>query len=122
MKVLITGDRNWTDKETIRSWLSKLQDFGYTEVIEGGAKGVDTIAREEALRMHFNVQHFPAQWDRYGKAAGPIRNRTMLDQQPRLVLAFHHDISESKGTKDCVAEAKRRGITVIIEAGNKQGG
>ncbi len=117
MKVLVCGDRNWSDKNAIRSWLSKLQDWGYTELIEGGARGADTIAKEEATLLHMNRQHFPAQWDKYGKAAGPIRNRAMLDQQPDLVLAFHGDIGSSKGTRDCVNEAIKRGIPTIVEGG-----
>jgi hypothetical protein len=43
----------------------------------------------------------PADWANHGKAAGPIRNRKMLDLKPDLVLAFHADLTNSKGTKDC---------------------
>ena len=120
MKVLICGDRNWKDRETIRSWLSKLQDWGYTEVIEGEARGADTIAREEADRMGFTVDPYPANWGKYYRAAGPIRNREMLDQCPNLVLAFHSDISKSKGTANCIKEARKRGIEVkVITSGCK---
>lgn len=42
--------------------------------------------------------------------AGPLRNRQMLDEVPDLVLAFHAEMQSSKGTKDCVLEANRRGI------------
>ena len=61
MKVLICGDRNWPDRDAIRSWLSKLQDWGYTTVIEGEARGADTIAREEAEKAGFCVLRFPAE-------------------------------------------------------------
>ncbi|KKN72637.1 hypothetical protein LCGC14_0408790 [marine sediment metagenome] len=116
MKALICGDRNWTDKETIRQYLSELKAAGYTEIIEGGARGADTIAKEEALKLHLSTNHFPAQWDKYGRSAGYIRNRVMLDQKPDIVVGFHKDIANSKGTADCLKEAKRRGIiTVLIE-------
>ncbi len=114
MKVLICGDRNWTNRSTIRQYLTELKSAGYTEVIEGGARGADTIAREEATLLHFSINHFPAQWDKYGRAAGPIRNRVMLDQRPQLVVAFHNDIDNSKGTADCIREAKRRCIVTVV--------
>lgn len=118
MRVLVCGDRNWTDRQSIHNYLVALKQAGYNEVIEGGARGADTIAGEEALKLHFSVNHFPAQWSKYGKAAGPIRNRVMLDQQPQLVVAFHNDLANSKGTAGCIREAKRRGIvTVIVEVG-----
>jgi len=114
MKVLITGDRNWTDREAIRSWLCKLQDWGYTEVIEGGARGADTIAEQEAIKLRMSYQRFPAQCSRYGRAAGVIRNQTMLDvTSPNLVLYFHHDLANSKGTRDMVNRAIKAGVQVI---------
>ena len=127
MKVLVCGDRNWTDKEAVRSWLDKLQDWGYDTVIEGEARGADTIAREiaeelgmQVLNRDCNTRGFPAQWTKYGKSAGPIRNREMLDRKPDLVLAFHADLSKSRGTADTVREAKRRGIETIIEDGKER--
>lgn len=113
-KVLICGDRNWINHESIRSWLSKLQDLGYDTVIEGEARGADTIAREEAEAMGLIVLKFPANWVKYGRSAGPIRNRQMLDQTPDLVVAFHGNIQASKGTADTMKEAMRRGIQVIL--------
>ncbi len=115
MKVLVTGDRDWTDREAIHSVLSKLQQQGYNELIEGGARGADTIAQEEAHRLRFrSMEHFPAQWDKYGKAAGHIRNRTMLDEgKPDLVVWFHNDLANSKGTRHMVNLALSYGIQVL---------
>ena len=114
MKVLVCGDRNWIDWEEIRDQLKALKTLGYTDLIEGEARGADTLAREEGEELGFVVHPFPANWDKYHKAAGSIRNREMLDQCPDLVLAFHHDLSKSKGTKDCVMEARKRGIKVKL--------
>jgi len=113
-KALICGDRNWTEGEPIRAYLCKLQDWGFSIIIEGEAPGADILAREEAEQMGFTVMKFPAHWEKYGRAAGPIRNREMLDQQPALVIAFHDNPSQSKGTRDTVEEAMRRGIQVIV--------
>ena len=64
MKVLVCGDRNWDDRELVRSRLSKLQDWGYDTIIEGEAKGADTIAKEEGARMGFTVLECPGKVER----------------------------------------------------------
>jgi ABC-type sugar transport system substrate-binding protein len=111
MRVLICGDRNWTNRARILRALAKLPPG--TEVIHGAARGADQIAGEEAQKLGFRVFAFPADWSK-GRAAGPIRNRLMLDQKPDFVLAFHPDIKASKGTADTVREATRRGIKVLV--------
>jgi hypothetical protein len=114
-KVLICGSRDWIDPEPIRSWLCKLQDWGYTTLIEGEARGADSIARDEAEKMGFVVLKFPADWDKYHKAAGPIRNAQMLKEgTPELVVAFSKNIVESKGTKNMVDQAIKAGVSTII--------
>ena len=114
MKVLVCGDRNWTDREAIRSWLSKLQDWGYDTIIQGHARGADKVSASEAKCMRLKVLTFPAKWEQYGRAAGPIRNQEMLDVgEPDLVVYFHNDLSKSKGTADMVRRAKKAGIEVI---------
>jgi hypothetical protein len=54
----------------------------------------------------------PADWDKYGKRAGAMRNQQMLDEHPDIeqALAFHPNLKESKGTKDMVARLKRKRI------------
>lgn len=113
MRVLVCGDRNWTDRARIARALAKLPPN--TEVIHGAARGADMIAGEEAQKLGFIVREFPADWST-GRSAGPIRNRRMLNElrQGDFVLAFHPDISKSKGTADTVREATRRGVRVLI--------
>jgi hypothetical protein len=86
-----------------------------TEIIHGGCRGADIIAGEEAKKIGLAVREFPADWS-VGPAAGPIRNRLMLDElkDGDLVLAFHPNIKASKGTADTVREATRRGIKVLV--------
>jgi hypothetical protein len=75
---------------------------------------VRTLARRIAEELGLEVRKYPAKWHTYGKAAGPIRNREMLKENPELVIAFHDDIKNSKGTKDMVTIAQKAGITVVI--------
>ena len=77
-------------------------------VIHGDAPGADTLAGRWAHQRAVQVEAFPADWDRHGKAAGPIRNRQMLDTNPDLVVAF----PGGRGTADTVTEARRRGIKI----------
>ena len=113
MKILICGDRNWIDKNKIYSRVSKLN---CTEdiIITGGARGADFLANIVARDLKFNTIVKMADWQKYGRSAGPIRNRQMLDLKPDLVIAFHSNIEQSKGTKDCITEASKRGIKVEV--------
>ena len=113
-KVLICGNRDWADHELIHVWLEKLIECGYDTVIEGEQRGADLIAREEAEGMNLIVLPFPADWKRYHLGAGPIRNKQMLDEKPDLVVGFHDNIARSKGTRNCVMEAHKRGIQVLV--------
>ncbi len=112
MKVLVCGDRNWSNREIVRKRLSELPSN--TIIVEGGCEGADLIAREVALEIGLEVVEFPAVWKKYGKSAGPIRNIKMLDTKPHLVIAFHDDFKNSKGTKHVVTEARKRGIETEI--------
>lgn len=112
-KILICGDRKWSDKDKIKAELAQY-DPADTIVISGGAQGADTLAAIVAFELGFRFKEFPAEWARYGKAAGPIRNQQMLDEHPEFVLAFHSNISESKGTADMIARARRKGTPVKL--------
>lgn len=93
-------------------------------LIEGEAKGADSmsrsIAENELAQSEWQISPYPADWKTYGKAAGAIRNRQMLNAHPDLVLAFHNDIVSSKGTKDMVRIAKLTGIkTIVLRSGER---
>lgn len=119
MKVLVCGDREWSNRELIKSRLSGLLDRekpGDITVIHGACRGADRIAGEVAKELGMQVEEHPADWRRHAKWAGPKRNRDreMLDREPDLVLAFHNYLERSKGTIDTIREAKRRGINVHV--------
>lgn len=114
-KVLICGDRNWTDKEKIREYVEILhKKHDDLVIIEGEARGADSLVRDCAKELGVIVEAYPADWNQYGRAAGPIRNQQMLETVPDMVIAFHDDIENSKGTKDMVNRAKKIGIKTLI--------
>lgn len=78
-------------------------------IIEGGARGADTLAGNWADDNHVIRLTYPADWKKHGKAAGFIRNQQMLDEaNPSIVIAF----PGGNGTKDMVERAKKAELPV----------
>ena len=120
-RILICGDRDYKDWMKVREYLDTLQKTAI--IIHGGANGSDSIAGNLATYLKMKVMKFPAEWEKYGKAAGPIRNQQMLDEgKPCLVVYFHKDLENSKGTKDMVTRAVDNKIkTINGETGESYG-
>lgn len=118
-KILISGSREVEESEFNISCLAfslftiarEKGGIANLEVISGGARGIDTLARRAANRIGAKFTEVPADWKKHGRAAGPIRNRVMLDLEPDVVWAF--PVGKSVGTRDCIRQAERRGIPVI---------
>jgi hypothetical protein len=115
MKVLVTGSRDWTDQAMIDSVLDDLSEqHGPLTIIEGGARGADSCAKRWANTRDMECRTYRADWGRYRKGAGPVRNQQMLDEEhPDLVVAFHADLAASKGTADMVRRARKGGYDVF---------
>lgn len=111
MRVLVCGSRYWVDEFFIVDVLSKLRQD--TVIIHGDCRGADKMAGLVAKRLGFVVEVYPANWKRWGGAAGPIRNELMIkDGKPDFVYAFHDNLERSKGTKDMVKRANENLIPV----------
>lgn len=122
-KVIICGDRNWTDWDMIRRYILSLPKG--TLIIQGECSGADHIAKQTAKQFGYpTTDKYRADWelcDSLGYprgAAGPIRNRKMLEEKPDVVVAFHDSIATSKGTKDMLSAAKQAGVKTIIFSHN----
>lgn len=88
---------------------SPLTSVSVHKIIHGGARGADALAGEWAECFGVPFRVFPANWDRDGKAAGPIRNQRMIDEgKPDLVIVF----PGGRGTADMVMRARKAGITI----------
>ena len=118
-RVLVTGSRDWTDD---RVWLALDDQLRIAQenneplmVVHGAARGADTLAHEWVLTHQAfgdDVDEDPhsADWNRYGKAAGPIRNSVMVKKGAAVCLAF--PLPGSIGTLDCMEKAERAKIPV----------
>jgi YspA, cpYpsA-related SLOG family len=113
MIILICGDRMWDDLETMVREMERLPRSA--TIVHGAAKGADTMAGVIAEQLGMTVVPFPADWKKHGRSAGPVRNREMFRKtDPDLILAFHSNIEQSKGTKDMVNYARQHGCPTKI--------
>ena len=106
MRVAVIGSRNLTVKD-----LGVYLPEDVTEIVSGGAKGIDSCAREYALAHGIKLTEFLPEYSRYGRSA-PIKRNITIIENADLVLAFWD--GSSRGTKFVIDECKKRGIPVKI--------
>ena len=110
MLVLVTGGRKYEDRLCVFDNLDVVHAVQpITLLIEGGARGADRLAREWAIARGVRYETMNADWDRYGRAAGVIRNGEMLDRRPRILVAF----PGGNGTDNCCRQADEKRIPVF---------
>lgn len=111
MRVLVCGGRTFDNRKAVVRALSALNiETPIACVIEGGARGADYLGRIVAEGMGLPVFECRANWTRYGKRAGPVRNQWMLEHgKPDVVLAF----PGGPGTLDMIVRAESAGVRVI---------
>ena len=119
MRILCCGDRNWTDTDLILDTLAQYMHMDDVTIIHGCARGADTIAGNAAKLLGFKVEEYPADWEKHGRAAGPIRNVRMLNAKPDHVIAFHSSIETSKGTGHMINITKKADISHEVKVSNK---
>lgn len=118
MKFLVCGGRDFglnpEEKHFVYLWLDILisfEKYDIIEVIHGAAKGVDSLVGNWCEDKNIACTEFPAEWNKYRKAAGYIRNKQMLDEgKPDWVIAF----PGGKGTQMMINLAKKNKTKVKI--------
>lgn len=118
MKVIIAGSRNiinvgeywFIELDKFRERLRSISHLEITEVVCGMASGIDTIGKRWAERNNIPVKEFPADWDKYGKAAGPIRNKQMADYSDCAIVIYKPAVS--KGSINMINTMKKVGKPV----------
>lgn len=115
-RVLVCGDREWDDIEGVWKVLDRVYEKYGVEllIITGGARGADDIARKWAVTNAIDHVTRYAHWSQEGTSAGPQRNKRMLmEHDPHLVIAFHDDLTKSKGTRGMISLAEKAGTRVL---------
>lgn len=118
MKTIIAGSRGIEDFDVVAEAV-RLSGFAIREVVSGGARGVDRLGELWAARAELPCKVFPADWNKHGRAAGPIRNREMANYADSLVAVWD---GKSRGTRDMIEVMKQRGMRVFVYEPHAEGG
>lgn len=109
MRILVCGGRDFNDDALVRKALLPYFNKDLI-IIQGEAKGADYLAKTWAKNYGVKYESYPADWTKYGKRAGYIRNHQMLvEGKPDLVIAF----PGGKGTEMMIKLAEAAGVPVV---------
>lgn len=109
MKLVVAGSRFSSLEEADFGKLDAIHaDFGVTELVSGGAKGVDAAAELWAARRGIPVRVFKPDWARYRRGAGPVRNRQMAAYADAAAV-----FPGGSGTRNMLAEAQKAGLRIF---------
>ena len=120
MNVIIAGSRNCKNRrfheflnemEKLETPLEKFIKPERDTVFCGEAQGADEWGRQWALRNKIPIQYFPADWENYGKAAGPLRNKQMVSESSLIIALWDF---ESKGTYDLITNGIFQNVLMVI--------
>lgn len=110
MKTIIAGSRSITSFETVRKAV-EASNMLISEVVSGGAHGVDSLGEEWARLRGIPIKRFPAKWDFYGRSAGYRRNEEMADYAEALIAVWN---GQSNGTRHMIDIARERKLRVFV--------
>jgi len=109
MKLIIAGGRTYSLSDTDFWRLDAInEEYGIAEVVSGDCKGADIGGQDWANLELITIKHMPADWDKYKKAAGPIRNAAMAKYADAVAL-----FPGGRGTQSMFNEAKKAGIKIF---------
>jgi hypothetical protein len=110
VKTIIAGSRSIDDYALV-SQAIKEAGFPITEVVSGGARGVDALGEQYGRENNIPIKVFPADWETYGKAAGSIRNKVMSEYGEALIAIWD---GISSGTADMIRQAEQKNLQVCV--------
>lgn len=112
MKIAIVGSRWYAEYDVIKEYVLKKIDINEVEcVISGGANGVDRLAEKFAKEFGLKMTVFLPDWNKHGKAAGPIRNKDIV-KNADVVFAFWD--GQSRGTKSSIELAEKMNKKLFV--------
>lgn len=114
MKIIVAGGRNFNNYELLRDSLDRIFQRLKKEnivIISGTAKGADSLGEQYSKERGYKLEKFPANWNRFQMAAGPIRNEQMAQVADALVLFWN---GKSRGSADMLERAKKHSLKVRV--------
>jgi len=109
LKTIIAGGRKIENFRLLRMAIRDCQ-WRITSVLCGCCSGVDLMGAEWANKRKIHVDYYPAEWGKYGKSAGIIRNKKMAENADALILIRS---KSSKGSSSMLKEANALGLKVF---------
>lgn len=110
-RLLVAGCRDYTNYELVENFISESIVSEDVTIVSGGAKGVDSLAKQYALSNNIPYEEYAADWNKYGKSAGPIRNLQMAEICDDAIIFWDR---KSRGTKDMIEKLKQLGKYYIV--------
>ena len=112
MKLIIAGSRTFGNYKLLSAHLDDIcARYDITEIVSGTAAGADSLGELYAKDHNISVTRFPADWNKYDRSAGPIRNAQMADYADACIVFWD---GKSKGTKSMINLAKQKGLATRI--------
>lgn len=112
-RVIVAGGREFDDypkvKQALGYYLSHKKPSDI-EIVSGGARGADSLGEQFAQEFELSVQQFFADWETFGRRAGPMRNKQMAEYAD-VLIAFD---TGGKGTASMIALAREHGLKVRV--------
>lgn len=110
MKTIVAGSREITNYQKVYDAIFS-SPWIITEIVSGGARGVDTLGEQAAAAFGIPIKVFPADWDKLKRAAGPIRNQQMAEYADALIAIWD---GNSRGTADMIRQARAHKLRVHL--------
>lgn len=111
LKVIIAGSRDFDDYELLKSKCDYFLRNREVEIVSGTARGADVLGERYAEERDLVVKRFPADWDKYGKRAGYLRNVEMAEYADALITFWD---GKSRGTKHMIDIAREKDLKIRI--------
>ena len=106
-RIVVAGCRDYTDYEQAKPYIdhciSNIKNKYELIFVSGGATGADALGERYAKENAYELEIYPAQWQKYGPKAGPIRNKQMAEIADYVICFWD---GKSRGTKSMISEAK----------------
>jgi len=118
-RIIIAGGREFTDKRQMELALEPLlSSYPFSiEIVSGGARGADRLGEKYAKNRGLKLTVMPADWDKYGKRAGPKRNLEMAKYADVLVAFWD---GKSTGTRNMINQALQHGLGIHVYRWEKE--
>lgn len=114
IRIIVAGSRTLTNHRLVEDFLLNFAmnigvKLSEVVIVSGGAKGVDSLGEAIARRHGIELKIFNANWNKYGKSAGPIRNKDMAEYSTHLLLIWD---GKSKGSANMKKQAERFNLPI----------